>query len=631
MGQAPDDSAAPLFASINNDGGGDETRPASNSLFPSSIYGMRRDFNKFGQRSAAGRGYYGSDDDDDDDDDDDALGLGGPSNYHRTHKALESSTSTVSLHDDAQPPSNFGLEQPAAAAEASGIWLEQQGRPIAGAAEDMGIKPFIPVDFLPRSNADDFVESGGLGDPDVEDHVPPLPLAAHAAPKYDKFWANAYLLCISLGFATSLMIWLVTSGILGGKVPLGDTIYTLIRASWGTLLTDTVVAIFISLVWIFLMKNYAAALIYSSAVLVPVGLVILVIYPNANASGLDGDEQYRALRWSTLVPCALGVLWSAMVYRNSKLLVRSIGMIKLASSILTQLSPAIMYLSAGIVLTFVIITFIWTHMFMRLFLEGHFSAKGTWLLDPKAWVLGAFYILLYLWTWGVVTGIQRSTIAASVSQWYFHRHDFPSVSSSHVVQASVQYSLTAQFGTICFSSFLVLIARLPLLILPRRLVATVQILVYSFFVDASALSLTSPLALVNAVINSQDLVGSAQTISQLRCLDQGYNNPEIEDQNPTWPAYRLAKMLLSAARLLTGLAMGFGAWIHAAVYTNGGSLYGYIVGMLAGFIGWFVLGATEGTLSMIMDAAFVCFALDSQGKGGHCQEADRQFGGDIRL
>lgn len=63
-----------------------------------------------------------------------------------------------------------------------------------------------------------------------------------------------------------------------------------------------------------------------------------------------------------------------------------------------------------------------------------------------------------------------------------------------------------------------------------------------------------------------------------------------------------------------------------------GSLYAYVVGLIAGAIGWAVLGAMEGVLGGILDAVVVCWgsemgrarageAEDEDGGGGYCAEA----------
>jgi hypothetical protein len=100
--------------------------------------------------------------------------------------------------------------------------------------------------------------------------------------------------------------------------------------------------------------------------------------------------------------------------------------------------------------------------------------------------------------------------------------------------------------------------------------------------------------------------------------------------------YRLAKLLLHATRLVMALALGFGGWVSTARMARlegsdgniTGSLYAYVVGLIAGAIGWGVLGATEGVLGGIVDAAVVCWGSESRegGGAGYCLEANYLFG-----
>ena len=60
-----------------------------------------------------------------------------------------------------------------------------------------------------------------------------------------------------------------------------------------------------------------------------------------------------------------------------------------------------------------------------------------------------------------------------------------------------------------------------------------------------------------------------------------------------------------------------------------GSLYAYVVGLLAAAIGWGVLGAIDGVVAGVVDAAVVCWG--SERRGGevrYCREAEFLFGED---
>lgn len=527
-----------------------------------------------------------------------SIGLASTIHNHR-QRQIEEEDETEDDDDDDGPPED--------------IAVEDSSKPQTGDVGDFGMKPFVPIDFVATTNGRTSLS-----------YVPPdIPLPLPNSPKFDLVWSNIYIGVVSFMLATSLMIWLKTD--VPTNVPLGDTIYTVLKSSTSTLLTATVLSILISCAWLFVMTRYAHALIYVSVISVPVGLIGLSIYQMVMSyrSAYGGNtSQDKAMRWSSLIPAVCSILWVFIVYKARQVLTKSLGIVRLSCTILSDNKPLIL-LAFAVIGSFLLISLIWIQMFTRIFLSGHVvrnPSSSYWVLDPTSWALGSLYVFVYLWTWGIISGIQRSTISAVVSQWYFHRHEFPQASAMNILKAAVHYCLVMQFGTICLSSLLELSARLPLFLLPKRLVGFVQMFVYNF-VSASVLTLTSPLTLTNAVINSQPLADSARTVGGLQHIDN------IGKFSHSWSAYRLSKLLLTTARGLTSLFMGLICWVHAARYTNGGSLYGYIIGLLAGFIGWFVLGSTEGTLSMIVDGVFVCFALDnSSNQGGHCSEADHLFG-----
>jgi hypothetical protein len=54
-----------------------------------------------------------------------------------------------------------------------------------------------------------------------------------------------------------------------------------------------------------------------------------------------------------------------------------------------------------------------------------------------------------------------------------------------------------------------------------------------------------------------------------------------------------------------------------------------VVGLIASFIGWGILGAMEGILSGIVDGVVICYGSEKRmatGVGGYCMEAAYLFG-----
>lgn len=463
------------------------------------------------------------------------------------------------------------------------------------------------------------------------------------APKHDLFWGSVYMICLGALFATFFLIFLHT------PIPnknLGDTIYTTLRASFHLFAVDTVISVIVSLVWLALLRSFVRSLVYLLVLAVPVILFSFSLYPLVSSfKGASGGTslQDKAMRWLSTIPGIFAFIWLYTIFKGRHSLTKAIGILEFSAKILAA-NPALLGMGFATLATVVAWTWMWLGMFTRIFLGGHLASSVTkFIIDTSSWWLAVYFVLMYIWTLSVISGIQRATTAATVSQWYFHRNVVPAPSSKDVVMAAFTHAMTTLFGTICFSTALALLIRLPLLILPRRLVGAVAIFSYSIM-PAPIAALLNPLTLTYAAIHSQPLHPSARGLSQMSFLSPSAPTTTLTPrafssrthQAPLLP-YRLAKLLLHATRFIMAMALGFGGWVATARQLNitlpdgagfRGSAYAYVVGLVASFIGWGVLGAMEGVLSGIVDASVVCWGSERgmAGGGAYCLEAKYLFG-----
>ncbi|KAI4797591.1 hypothetical protein E4T45_11771 [Aureobasidium sp. EXF-8846] len=446
-------------------------------------------------------------------------------------------------------------------------------------------------------------------------------------------------------FATFVLVWFHTSTP-SSKKPLGDTIYSALTSSINLLLWDTVITVIVAMLWLALLREYVRVLVFLMLVSVPVILFSFSLYPfiSSYKGAWHGNSvQDRVMRWFSFVPAVIACVWVYSIYKGRHSLGKAIGILEFACRIVTA-SPSLTLLGFGTLGVVVCFTWIWMGMFTRLFLGGHMSKLQTFIIDLNTWWLGFFFVMVYLWTLGVIAGVQRATTAATVSQWYFHRLSVPAPSSNTVVRASFMHATGPMLGTVCLSTFLSLLIRLPLIILPRRIASLVTLCAFSM-VPTSLAALTNPLTLTYAAIHSQSLSISARGLSQLHFVSNTSPtttlNPSVFAAHPgsggTMMPYRLAKLLLHATRFIMSFGLGFGGWVSTArnVQLAGGgfkgSLYAYVVGLIAATIGWAVLGAIEGVIGGVVDASVVCWASETGGRGGasearYCREAGELFG-----
>lgn len=463
--------------------------------------------------------------------------------------------------------------------------------------------------------------------------------------KHDAFFAWVYLIALASMFATFVLVWLHTTAP-SGKKPLGDTIYTVLRSSFHLLAVDTLVAIIVSFVWLAALRYFVRPLVAIILVGVPVIMVSFSIYPLV--SSFQGRENGRALqdivmRWASVLPGLFALVWVYMVWKGRHALSSAIAILEFASRILAA-NHALMLVGVGALGLTVFWTWLWLAMFTRVFLGGSYSGTlSMYIIQASSWWLGAYFLLMYLWTLSMISGIQRGTTAATVSQWYFHRNVVPAVASRDVVAAALNHSMTTIFGTISLTTLLALVVRMPLLVLHRRVASIITAFFYTF-IPTSIVAMTNPLTLTYTAIHSQPLVDSARGLSQMEFLGPQAPTTTLTPRSftqrgsaPLLP-YRLAKLLLHATRFIMATALGFAGWVMTArqlriAVPEGsfrGSAYAYMVGLVASFIGWGILGAMEGIMSSIVDAVIICYGSETKmvsGGGGYCMEAAQLFGG----
>lgn len=495
--------------------------------------------------------------------------------------------------------------------------------------------PFIPQE----TDAESAYGRPHPPESDSSSAPPTVSQPAEEPPRHDSFWGSLYLISLAALFSSFFLVYLHTT-VPSFKRPLGDTIYTTLHASYSLLATDTLVAVIVSLLWLAVLRSYVRPLVYAILVAVPVILFSFSLYPfisSFQGQWRGASIQDKAMRWFSIIPGALAVIWTYTAYRDRHSFGKAISILEFSCRILAA-NPGLLALGFATLIGVITWTWIWMAMFTRVFLGGHLSnAKDFFVLNASTWWLGMFFVLVYLWTLGVGSGIQRATTAATVSQWYFHRLTVPAPTSRQVILAAFNHSTSTLFGTICLSTLVALLIRLPFLILPRRIIALASLCTYTIIPSPIA-TLTNPLTLTYSAIHSQPLVTSSKALTRLSFLSP--NTPgsaPFRTRNATSGTllpYTLSLLLLRATRVITSLALGFGAWVNTARLLviseeSGarGSLYAYVVGLIAGAIGWGVLGAIDGVLTGVVDAAVVCWASEvGRGEVRYCREAEYLFG-----
>jgi hypothetical protein len=482
---------------------------------------------------------------------------------------------------------------------------------------------------------------------EIETMPTAVPLVDGDIFKYDPFFAWIFLIMLAGLVSTAVLVWLNTSS-QDGKKRLGDTIYTTLHSSFHMLAVDTVISVMVSLVWLAALRSFVRPLVAIILVAVPVIFVSFALYPFISSfqGRTHGDSfQDKILRLAAIVPAVGAIIWVYLVFRGRHAVRQAIEILEFSSKILAA-NPALLFVGLASLVFIISWTWLWLMMFTRVFLGGYLAKSvARFVINISSWWLGVGFVLMYMWSVAVINSVQRATTGATVSQWYFHRNTVPAPSSKQIVTAALSHAATTIFGTICESTLLALLIRLPMLVLPSRLSLILARIINSW-VPTSVAALTNPLTITYSAIHSQNLVTSSRGLSQMEFLSP--NNPTTtltprafstrrESISPLLP-YRLSKLLLFSTRFIMATALGFAGWVITAkqlevTLPDGigirGSAYAYVVGLVASFIGYSVMGAMEGILSGIVDAAVICYGSErrmASGAGAYCMEAAYLFG-----
>ncbi|KAF3918981.1 hypothetical protein ABW20_dc0109207 [Dactylellina cionopaga] len=449
--------------------------------------------------------------------------------------------------------------------------------------------------------------------------LPPL-----VPPLHDRIWTKIYGGMMAFMFSTAFVVWLHTEEPKGS--PIGDSIYSVLQKALPLLAVDTIITIFVALAWMLCLKHFIRPLLYLLVISVPIVMLCLTIYPLVTSlNGPWGGKsiQDHVMRTMSLFPLCLAFFWVYLLYRGRLALHKATSILQLALTIFAE-NPALLFCGFFALIATISFSWLWIFLVIRVFLNGRstiISGRQVWQMDGTGWALGVFFVCMYLWTLGVLSHLQRVTISATVSHWYFYRKSTGTFSPTATFYVATHHALTTMFGSVCFSSFVALMIRLPLLVLPSRIGSLVHLLCFNF-VASPIVAFSDPLAVTYGAIHSLPLIRASREINQLGFISNIIGRKDSHARS----AYRLAKLLLTAARWMTSLALGIGAWIRTAHVADGGSLYGYVVGLLAGSIGWAILGTAERSLANIVDACLICTASDDSA-GRYCYDAQMAFEG----
>lgn len=254
-----------------------------------------------------------------------------------------------------QPPDDITIEVHASDYTQDSEYYDRPSSPMKSSKAN-----FMPTQIPPN----EMYQSLSRSVPAPVAHPTPDP------PIHDRHWRSLYLLSMTGMFATGFLSWLQTDESRLSR--LVDTVHTAIHSHIHLLAVDSLVAVGVSLVWMYMLRRFVKLLMYSLLVSVPIILFAMSLWPMIQSyKGKWGghSSQDKAMRWASIIPMFMSVMWVWVAYRGWNAMGRAMGIIQLACKILGE-NPSLIVLSFGTLVGTIVFTWVWVGMFQTVFLYG---------------------------------------------------------------------------------------------------------------------------------------------------------------------------------------------------------------------------------------------------------------------
>ncbi|KAG0232924.1 hypothetical protein BGW42_007833 [Actinomortierella wolfii] len=447
----------------------------------------------------------------------------------------------------------------------------------------------------------------------------------------DPVFAILYILAMIAYFILGIVLLFTTS-----SAPITDHIYTVykvIKSSAGMLTFVILISAGLGALWLLTLRTFARPVVLMTVFLVPLLALSLFIWSLVTAfkgpksEGGKRDPQDTGLAVLSVLPLLLALVFQAVIYFKRQQIARTTDIIELACDILKD-NPDMFLVSFGLMVIHVVFAAIWLVFFSRVFLLGHVESSSTtteaarWVLERNFYPIAAFMIFIFLWTSAVLGNIQRVTLAGVVSKWYFHRHEPFTYQSSKIMQPILVNATTSSLGTICLGGLFIAIVQALVLTLRYSQKKLKQHSFPLFVFLATCCRFIEGLVenfnnytLIYVGITGESLFSAARSASK------------IFRRNLLWGLMSdfLTKLVLYINSMMLSVLTGFSAYIFATHTLR--SPYGYVVGILASIIPYFVTRFFTHIMSITVDATFLCYAIDLDTNTCHSNKAHSAFGG----
>jgi len=409
----------------------------------------------------------------------------------------------------------------------------------------------------------------------------------------------------------------------------------------------TGIAMILPMGFLFLLKKAVRPVLMATAIAIPFSLFLCSWWgfvasfesnPLSDAdSTASGWWSTTALRLFSLVPLVLAGLFGRMVWLRRERLERTVGVVELSAGFLLG-HPPLLILHPILLGALALLSLPYLTLLLRLLLIGYYRHPRentyVWHVRPYADWLAFLVIVLWLWTWAVVRGVGRVVVAAVVGDWYFHREEPDRRPVLDTTVSALHRATGPSLGSICISGLIVAVlriagqiaARARRIVHPRANVlpsalSFLSALTPLFTAVASVLDQLNGYALVYVGITGDPFWSSAKRSVRLAGRRRGGTGRLLD--------YTLIKLLLTLCSATLALLTAMAGYLFA-VHALGAPSHAPLTALLCGFVPFLAFRAGAGVLGDASDSLFICYAIDREGGGKHCDLAAKAFSGDAK-
>ncbi|QRW18327.1 Plasma-membrane choline transporter [Rhizoctonia solani] len=222
--------------------------------------------------------------------------------------------------------------------------------------------------------------------------------------------------------------------------------------------------------YLILLRYFVKPVLTATALAAPLALLFAAVWAFGGSFMWDGDGvgetwgETVGLRLFSFLPLVVSVLLAGALYKRYKKLLRGVSAVSLSSSLILSYPP-LLGLSVALLVAALVLSIPFLALIFRLLLVGAFERKGldfTWKVKGWAWWMAVLVCAVWMWSWAVVRGILRASVAAVVASWYYA----PPVAAPPLLQEATDTTRLAllrasgpALGSVCASALVLTLSR----------------------------------------------------------------------------------------------------------------------------------------------------------------------------